>query len=168
MVQRRAARWVTGRYHNTSSVSDMLRGLDWRVLEQRRVDSRLSILYKIGNHLVAIDENLYLQRGTGGREYQYRQLRTDKDYTRFSFFPRTVIQWNQLPSQICLQESLDSFKTRVARIGSGTMNHLVQNISSISFVFSFLYFLLPFQFSLPLYLFFFVTSTTISLLPLHG
>ena len=25
MVQRRAARWMTGRYHNTSSVSDMLR-----------------------------------------------------------------------------------------------------------------------------------------------
>ena len=116
MVQRRAARWVTGRYHNTSSVSDMLRGLDWRSLEQRRVDSRLTILYKIRNHHVAIDENLYLQRGTGRREYQYRQLRADKDYTRFSFFPRTVIQWNQLPSQICLAESLDSFKTQVARI----------------------------------------------------
>ena len=116
MVQRKAARWVTGRYHNTSNVSDMLRGLDWRSLEQRRVDSRLTILYKIRNHLVAIDENLYLQRGTGRREYQYRQLKADKDYTRFSFFPRTVIQWNQLPSQICLAESLDSFKTQVARI----------------------------------------------------
>ena len=116
MVQRRAARWVTGRYHNTSSVSDMLRSLDWRSIEQRRVDSRLTILYKIRNHLVAIDENSYLQRGTGRREYQYRQLRADKDYTRFSFFPRTVIQWNQLPSQICLAESLDSFKTQVSKI----------------------------------------------------
>ena len=34
MVQRRAARWVTGRYHNTSSVSDMVRGLGWRSLEE--------------------------------------------------------------------------------------------------------------------------------------
>ena len=92
IVQRRAAGWVAGRYHNTSSVSDMLRGLDWRCLEQRRVASRRTILYKIRNHLVAIDENLYLQRGTGRREYQYRQLRANKDYTRFSFFPRTVIQ----------------------------------------------------------------------------
>ena len=33
MVQRRAERWVTGMYHNTSSVSDMLRSLDWRSLE---------------------------------------------------------------------------------------------------------------------------------------
>ena len=35
MAQRRAARWVTGMYHNTSSISDMLRSLDWRSLEQR-------------------------------------------------------------------------------------------------------------------------------------
>ena len=39
MIQRRAARWVTGRYHNTSSVTDMLHSLDWRTLGQRLVDS---------------------------------------------------------------------------------------------------------------------------------
>ena len=94
----------------------MIRSLDWRSLEQRRVDPRLTILYKIRNHLFAIDENSYLQRATGRREYQYRQLRVDKDYTGFSFFPRTVIQWNQPPSQICLAESPDSFKTQVSKI----------------------------------------------------
>ena len=57
-----------------SSVSDMLRSLDLRSLEQRRVDSRLTTLYKIRNHLVAIDEDRYLQRGTGRRERLYRQL----------------------------------------------------------------------------------------------
>ena len=90
--------------------------------EQRRVDSRLTILYKIRNHLVAIDENSNLQKGTGRREYQYCQLRADKDYTRFSFFPRTVIQWNKLPSQICLAESLDSFKTQVSKIEHSRLN----------------------------------------------
>ena len=59
--------------------------------------------------LVVIDEESYLKRGSGRREHQYRQLRGDKDYTRFSFIPRTVIQWNQLPSVICLAESLDTF-----------------------------------------------------------
>ena len=91
MVQRKAARCVTGRCHNTSSVSDMLRSLDWRSLEQKRVDSRLTILCKIRHHLVAIGEDQYLQRGTGRREHQCRKLRADKDYTRFSFFPRTVM-----------------------------------------------------------------------------
>ena len=32
-VQRRAARWVTGRYHDKSSVSDMIHHLGWRGLE---------------------------------------------------------------------------------------------------------------------------------------
>ena len=100
MVQRRATRWATGRYHNTSSVSDMSRSLDWRSLEQRRVDSRLSMLFKIQHQLVAIDEESCLKRGTGRREHQYRKLRAYKDYTRFFFFPGTVIQWNQLPSHI--------------------------------------------------------------------
>ena len=96
MVQRRAAMWVTGRYHNTSSVTEMLHSLDWRTLEQRRVDSRLCMLYKIRNclvHVVAVEEGDYLQRGTGRRQHQYRQIRADKDYTRFSFFSRTVIRW---------------------------------------------------------------------------
>ena len=107
---------VTGRYHNTSSVSDMLCSVDWRSLEQREVDSRLSVLFKIQHHLVAIDEESYLKRGTGRREHQYRQLRADKDYTRFSFFPRTVIHWNEFPSHICLAESLNTFKTQVTKI----------------------------------------------------
>ena len=116
MVQRRAARWATGRYHNTSSVSDMLCSLDWRSLEQRGVNSRLSMLFKIQHHLVAINEESCLKRGTGRREYQYCQLRANKHYTCFYFFPRTVIQWNQLPSHICLAKSLDTFKTQVAKI----------------------------------------------------
>ena len=39
MVQRRAARWVTNIYHDTSSVSDMLHILGWRSLEHRRATS---------------------------------------------------------------------------------------------------------------------------------
>ena len=41
MVQRRAARYVTNRYHNTSSVSSMIEQLEWTTLEERRKHSRL-------------------------------------------------------------------------------------------------------------------------------
>ena len=51
MVQRRAARFVTSRHHNKSSVSDMLEGLNWRSLEDRRKDARLCMLYKIDRQL---------------------------------------------------------------------------------------------------------------------
>ena len=42
-VQRRAARYVTNRYHNTSSVTDMLQNLNWPSLEIRRTRVRLII-----------------------------------------------------------------------------------------------------------------------------
>ena len=38
-VQRRAARWVTGRFHNMSSSTAMIQDLGWRDLNQRRADS---------------------------------------------------------------------------------------------------------------------------------
>ena len=47
MVQRYSARWTLGRYHNRSSVSDMLNHLGWRSLVMRRVDARMSMMYKM-------------------------------------------------------------------------------------------------------------------------
>jgi hypothetical protein len=46
-LQRRAARFVTNRYHNKSSVNDMLGNLKWHTLEERRTNARLTMLYKI-------------------------------------------------------------------------------------------------------------------------
>lgn len=60
MVQRRASRWVTGRYHNTSSVTDMLADLGWRELAQRQVDARLAMTYKITHGLVDIPVGQYI------------------------------------------------------------------------------------------------------------
>ena len=56
-IQRRAARYVTGRLHNTSSVSDMLQHLNWRSLSDRRTDARLTMFYKIVHNKVAIPQN---------------------------------------------------------------------------------------------------------------
>ena len=59
-VQRRAARWVTRDYRYTSSVSAMLRDLNWHTLDQRRIDSRLVLLYNITYDLVTIHAFDYL------------------------------------------------------------------------------------------------------------
>ena len=54
-VQHRAARYFnTNRYHNTSSVSNMIEHLNWRILADRRTDARLVMLYKITHELVVI------------------------------------------------------------------------------------------------------------------
>ena len=114
----------------------MLCSLDWRSLEQRQVDSRHSMLFKIRHHLVAIDEESYLERGTGRREHQYRQLRADKDYTRFFLSPdsNTVEPTSKsyLPGRVArhLQDS--------GREDRALKTQLIQRISSISLSFSIL------------------------------
>ena len=80
------------------------------------------------------DFDIYGSRGTGRRVYQYRQLREDKDYTLFSFSPRTEKQWTQLPSQTCLAESIDIFKSQVAKIEYPWPNFCL----SLNFLWSFL------------------------------
>ena len=53
-VQRRAARYVCHRHHNTSSVSDMMNTLNWHTLQERRLKTRLQMFYKIVNQEIVI------------------------------------------------------------------------------------------------------------------
>ena len=120
MVQRQAAHWVLGRHHNTSSVTQMLQHLQWRSLEMRRIDTRLTFLYKLRNGLVGLDPSPYLQKTAGavGRAHphHYVQPRPENQIQGGSFFFRTVKQWNGLPGDAALAPSLDVFKHRVSQI----------------------------------------------------
>ena len=60
MIQRRAARWVSNRHHNTSSVSDMLHTLGWTSLEHRRATSRLCMLFQIYHGSIGIPHDPYI------------------------------------------------------------------------------------------------------------
>ena len=52
MVQRRAARYVTNSHNNRSSVNQMLEHLQWKSLEQRRKDAKLTMMYKYNTNLL--------------------------------------------------------------------------------------------------------------------
>lgn len=114
MVQRRAARFTLNRYHNTSSVTSMLQQLDWTTLEQRREDYRLVMLYKLHNNLVALDTAPYINpitrptRTAHAHSYQVPRSRTEQH--KQSFFPRTVRNWNDLPSGTVCATSVDAFR----------------------------------------------------------
>jgi len=113
MVQRRAARFVTNRYHNRSSITDMLDHLNWESLESRRTKSQLMMLFKIVHGLVAIPQDLYLtpsprSHSLGGRKFIQKQGSTT-NYLN-SFFPRTIAAWNRLPATVAEAPSLVSFK----------------------------------------------------------
>ena len=115
-VQRRAARYATNRYHNTSSVTDMLKELEWDTLQQRRCKSRLTTLYKISNNLIDIPSSNYLIPSTlshHGNGTHFIRPFSITNYQKYSFFPRTIGQWNLLPASVKLAPDLDSFKTGV-------------------------------------------------------
>ena len=103
MVQRRAATYVNNIHRYTSSVSDMLSTMNWRSLQDRRRDARLCMLYKIDRNLVAIKNDKRLmppQRRTRQSHARARQTLSCRAYRRKnSIFPRTVRDWNALPSR---------------------------------------------------------------------
>ena len=43
----------------------------------------------------------------------YQHIRTDKDSYKYSFYPRTIIQWNLLPIHVHEAVTVDAFKALV-------------------------------------------------------
>ena len=110
MVQRRAARYVTNMYRNTSSVTSMLDHLDWESLEARRAKTQLTMLFKIKPLRV---EDYLVPASTRTRSQhslKFIQIPISSDYYKFSFFPRTICRWKTLLANVAEAPSLLSFK----------------------------------------------------------
>ena len=149
-VQRRSARrWATCVYQCTSSMTQMIKDLNWRTLEQRRIDSRFILMYKITYDLVAIPAADYLIPNTRQSRHNHqlpnRQIPTLKDYYKYTFFPRTIVHWNALPFYIYILSTVAQFSHAVCQIV-----HISPQISKV---------LLPFIYTnpSPLLVYFFLT-----------
>ena len=114
MVQRRAARFVLGRYNNTSSVGDMLLDLGWTSLQTRRQTLRLCMMYKIHKGLIAMDAQEFMtplqRRSRHVNSYAYKIPHSKTDYHMYSFFPRTIREWNSLANETVIAPNLKAFK----------------------------------------------------------
>ena len=80
----------------TSSVTAMLKDLNLRPLDQRRIDSRLNMMSNVTYDLVAIPVSEYLvvrntRESRDIHSLAYRQIHNLNDYYRFTFVPRTII-----------------------------------------------------------------------------
>ena len=118
-IQRRAARWCLCRYNYTSSVTNMLEDLGWRNLGQRRIDSRLTALFKITRGLLSVNSHGLLRsvmrRTRRSLSESFIPLQTSLSSEYLSFFSRRIIQWNNLPASVFSEHcSLDSFKAHVS------------------------------------------------------
>ena len=109
MVQRRATRFVTNDYGRTSSVTEMIANLGLDTLQKRRDLARLSMMYRIVHELVDIPVESYLTPSaimTRGHDSHFHQIRTSNTTYQQSFFPRTIVLWNQLPQTAVSQTSI--------------------------------------------------------------
>jgi hypothetical protein len=124
MVQRRAARYVTGNYSRVpGSMTAILQQLQWQTLEERRQHQRLVMLFKIVNNLVAIRAASYLNapgRTTrNAHEGSFMQYSCRKNTFKYSFFPRTVVDWNHLPTETVSLTDIDAFRHALSlRVGN--------------------------------------------------
>ena len=100
MVQRRAARYTCNRYHNISSVTEMVGHLGWEPLATRRRNMRLCMMYKIAHTVVGDPWTEWLtasKRVTRGfHAWKYIPIYSHHNIYKFSFLPRTIIDWNSL------------------------------------------------------------------------
>ena len=114
MVQRRAARFVLHRHHQTSSAGSMLEQLEWQTLAERRAASLL-MFYKIhyGQVATVMPSSITPKLSSNARienSLAYNVPQSSKDYHRNSFFQRTVREWNILPECTVSASSPAPFK----------------------------------------------------------
>ncbi|KAK3096455.1 hypothetical protein FSP39_000336 [Pinctada imbricata] len=116
-IQIEAGRVVTGATKSCSA-SKILNDLKWETLKTRRYKHRLINFYKMIHNLTP----QYLSNLVPQRVHQVsnRTLRNNDDFSipyartnlySKSFLPQTVRDWNNLPDQLKLAPSLNSFKT---------------------------------------------------------
>ena len=89
-------------------------------IDLRRIDSRLSLLYKITNRLVEIPKTGHLipipRTSRYSHPHCFRLITATTDYYKYSFFPRTVFHWNNLPPDIPTLPTLKQFNAAVSSI----------------------------------------------------
>ena len=119
MVQRRAARFVKYDYHRRSSVTSMLDDMKWESLECRRTRADIVMLYKIHHGMVAIPAPSVLvphARFLPESPHRFQPIYASTDAYMYSFYPRTVRIWNELPSCIPAEASLLSLKAALSKV----------------------------------------------------
>ena len=80
--------------------------------------SCLCTMYKISNDIIHVNKSKYLAPATetrtrGSPDLKYFVEHTSNDVFKYSYFPRTVREWNSLPSDVVTAKSLDIFKNKL-------------------------------------------------------
>ena len=119
-VNRKAARIVYRKALRDKEVSPtkLMADLKWDTLASRREHQRLTMIYRIINGLIAIPPTHHLSRPTvqtRGHSQKFQTIRTTIDPVKFSFYPRTIRQWNTLREETVSAPTIDRFKASLSQ-----------------------------------------------------
>ena len=109
-VQNRVARFLTRNYvYETGSITGILGQLKWESHKKRRKDNRLILLYKglIGKARIPTDDLIpKTRRGRNQHSLAFQIPSASKDVYKYSFFPQTIRDWNDLPESLISSSEL--------------------------------------------------------------
>ena len=119
-VQRQAALTITGAYTNTTHIQ-LLKELGLSLLSQRRIVSKLLMIFKIRNfltpeylrNLLPPDEEPHYQTRNA---QNIRLPKIKKNYFLKSFIPSSIRLWNSLDNTLRSTAELEDFKNAVKKI----------------------------------------------------
>lgn len=118
MVQRRSARFIKRNYsREPGTVTKLMQELQLQPLQVRRKISKLTLLHKALHQKVSIPLPVYIQQPSRKtRQYHHRRfmrLGSSNDKYKYSFFPRTLTDWNNLPGKFIDTEDSEKFKASI-------------------------------------------------------
>ena len=100
-------------------VTNALKLLNWPTLEKRRQVARLTLMYKCVTNQAAIDIPCYVHHQSSlktraSHPLKFIPLQQFCDTYKYSFWPRTFIDWNSLPSDYLTVDSTAKFKATIS------------------------------------------------------
>ncbi len=115
-----ASRFITNNYTRTPGITTRIKKkqINMELLNVRRQARRLTLMYKITNTHIDIDQQAYLhnansQRTRNTHTHKYQTYHTNTDAYKHSYFPRTIHDWNILPQLILDCGTIDSFRKQM-------------------------------------------------------
>ncbi|KAK3097015.1 hypothetical protein FSP39_005600 [Pinctada imbricata] len=105
-------------YSRKSSVTEMMRQLQWTPLSERRRMQRLTFFFKIMNDLVAVPaDSMHIFKNNRSQRQSHSQkkkavqvISTSTNVYKNSFTPKTILDWNSLPEALINSRKPEEFK----------------------------------------------------------
>ena len=116
-----------------------LKQLNWPTLERRRQVARLTLMYKCVTNQTAIDIPGYVHHQSSlktrsSHPLKFIPLEPSCDTYKYSFWPRTITDWNSLPPDYSTLDSTSKFKATIS-------DYIFQcDVYPLRFIYLFIYF----------------------------